>query len=100
MKPGHNLGTMRSLFSATAKSTTVLSPEVEQQDSLGPSGPHIRCPHCGWSPRKGDFWSCSCGHEWNTFDTGGVCPACLCQWTETQCLSCHRWSPHSDWYVQ
>jgi hypothetical protein len=18
-------------------------------------------------------WSCSCGHEWNTFDTGGVC---------------------------
>lgn len=25
-------------------------------------------------------------------------PACLHQWTETQCLRCHRWSPHSDWY--
>jgi hypothetical protein len=27
----------------------------------------------------------TCGHEWNTFDTGGVCPACVHQWTETQC---------------
>jgi hypothetical protein len=38
--------------------------------------------------------------EWNTFDTGGVCPACLHQWIETQCLSCSRWSPHSRWYSQ
>ena len=36
--------------------------------------------------------------EGNTFDTRGVCPACLHQWTETQCLSCSRWSPHSGWY--
>ena len=54
---------------------------------------------CGWSPHKEDIWTCSCGHEWNTFDTGGVCPACLQQWTETQCLSCSRWSAHSDWYA-
>jgi hypothetical protein len=40
------------------------------------------------------------GHVWNTFDTGGVCPACLHQWTETQCLSCKRWSPRSEWYAQ
>ena len=36
--------------------------------------------------------------EWNTCDTGGVCPACLQRWTETQRLSCARWSAHSDWY--
>jgi hypothetical protein len=34
-----------------------------------------------------------------TFDSGCVCPACLHQWTETQCLSCSRWSSHSDWYA-
>ena len=38
-------------------------------------GPRIRCPLCAWSPGKEDRWFCICGHEWNTFDTGGVCPA-------------------------
>lgn len=70
------------------------------EEQLGPSGPRIRCPLCGWSPAQSDLWSCTCGHSWNTFDTGGVCPACLYQWTETQCLRCHKWSPHSDWYEQ
>jgi hypothetical protein len=27
-------------------------------------------------------------------------PTCLHQWTSTRCLSCARWSPHSDWYGQ
>jgi hypothetical protein len=80
----------------SGKSSAVLDRELEEGKS--PSPPRIRCPLCGWSPRKEDRWFCACGFEWNTFDTGGVCPACLHQWTETQCLSCARWSPHSDWY--
>lgn len=63
------------------------------------SGPRIRCPLCGWKPGKPDRWLCSwCGYWWNTFDTGAICPSCLYRWTRTQCLACHRWSPHSDWY--
>jgi len=72
--------------------------EPDQERDLDPSDPHIHCPLCGWSPRKEDEWFCTCGCEWNTFDTGGVCPACLHQWTDTQCLSCARWSLHSQWY--
>src|SRR5947209_19324621 len=76
--------------------SVVLDRELDQEKSRDPSGRRIRCPLCGWSPRKDDRWSCSCGHAWNTFDTGGVCPACLHQWTSTQCLSRAGWSPHSD----
>jgi hypothetical protein len=74
--------------------------ETEERDEkqIGPVSPRIRCPLCGWTPRAHDRWRCSCGHHWNTFDTGGVCPACLRQWTEACCLRCHKWSPHSDWY--
>jgi len=71
---------------------------VEKQEERGVKGPRIRCPLCGWKPHPSDLWSCSCGQEWHTFDTGGVCPECLTQWAETQCLSCHAWSAHSDWY--
>jgi hypothetical protein len=75
--------------------------ELEEDKTPGASeAPRIRYTLCGWSPRKEDKWFCTCGNEWNTFDTGGVCPACLHQWTETQCLSCSRWSPYSDWYAE
>jgi sodium/hydrogen exchanger family protein len=30
----------------------VLDREPDQEKSLGPSGPRIRCPLCGWSPRE------------------------------------------------
>jgi hypothetical protein len=72
--------------------------DVGSEERVGPSGPRIRCPKCGWTPRREDRWDCDCGHSWNTFDTGGVCPGCMQQWKETQCLSCHQWSPHSEWY--
>jgi hypothetical protein len=79
--------------------TIVATDSLTESDipiSTGHGG--IRCPLCRWAPREGDLWMCSCGYAWNTFDTGGVCPACLRQWTETQCPVCGGWSAHSDWY--
>jgi len=63
-------------------------------------GPRIRCPRCGWEPERDSRWSCSCLHSWNTFDTEGRCPSCGRKWAETQCLRCHQWSPHREWYVE
>jgi hypothetical protein len=77
-----------------------LDTETGEDESLDTSGPRIRCPLCGWSPNRNSRWRCNCGHVWNTFDTGGVCPGCLYQWTVTACLACGRWSAHSDWYTQ
>ncbi len=78
----------------------VIEPEVynEERDDASTFG--IRCPLCSWHPNKHSRWHCKCGYWWNTFDTGGVCPQCLYQWTITQCLVCHQWSAHSDWYEQ
>lgn len=58
----------------------------------------IYCPKCTWEPRAESRWMCRCGHAWNTFDTHGRCPACGYVWRDTQCLACHQWSPHADWY--
>ena len=71
--------------------------EIRDANSGG-DGNCIRCPVCGWTPAAEDRWMCQCGHLWNTFDTGGVCPSCLLKWAFTCCLACHLWSPHSDWY--
>ena len=85
-----------SMCTLSHDQSVVLDRDLDQEKNLGPSGPRIRCPLCGWSPREEDKWFCTCGHEWNTFDTGTVCPACTLQWNETQCLSCRGWSPHSE----
>jgi predicted amidophosphoribosyltransferase len=60
----------------------------------------IMCPRCSWRPGPQSRWVCrpACGHSWNTFDTGGICPACGLAWQQTSCPSCGRWSPHADWY--
>ena len=58
----------------------------------------IYCPKCHWEPPAKARWSCTCGHAWNTFDTQGRCPGCGKVWRQTQCLACHEWSPHFDWY--
>jgi len=75
--------------------------EVLRGAALPPRRPRIRCPRCAWQPRRSDQWVCrrGCHHVWNTFETGGRCPRCGYQWTVTACLSCHRLSPHLDWYA-
>jgi hypothetical protein len=70
------------------------------EPGLRRGGPRIRCPRCTWEPGRDDQWICLCGHVWNTFDTGGVCPACRRQWEHTQCLRCQEWSRHQDWYAR
>lgn len=47
-----------------------LGRELEKEKKPSASElPRIRCRLCGWSPRKEDKWFCTCGNEWNTFDT-------------------------------
>jgi hypothetical protein len=75
-------------------------PDLEEDLDEGDGRRRIRCPRCGWEPGREDLWMCTCLHAWNTFDTGGVCPACDRRWTETQCRRCHAWSPHRDWYEE
>lgn len=60
----------------------------------------IRCPRCRWRPGPEARWQCSppCNTVWHTFWTRGLCPGCGKQWEVTQCLACHRHSPHQQWY--
>ena len=38
--------------------------ELEEDKKPSESEPtRIRCPLCGWSPRKEDKWFCECGNE-------------------------------------
>ena len=67
-----------------------------------PADIKIECPKCAWEPDGGAYWSCTCGHVWNTFATAGRCPSCNKQWKHTQCIrhqgGCNEFSPHLDWY--
>ena len=68
--------------------------DVLEKDHVGHG--RIRCPQCGWKPRRGERWQCTCGCIWNTFDTRGTCPRCSHQWRDTQCNACGQWSPRED----
>lgn len=62
---------------------------------------YIACPKCDWRPAPEHKWQCTCGHQWHTFDTHGVCPACGKVWAETRCAlpgGCGAWSDHEEWY--
>jgi len=67
---------------------------------LGPEIPGVLCPKCIWRPRAKNRWRCKCGHQWNTFDTRGLCPGCGYQWEITVCPECGEISPHKDWYLK
>ena len=58
----------------------------------------IYCPKCCWRPQALSRWSCHCGHAWNLFDTGGICPRCGLVSTDTACPKCEARSAHGDWY--
>jgi hypothetical protein len=64
---------------------------------------YIACPKCDWRHDGLTHWTCTCGHEWDTFATHGVCPNCGKVWTMTRCVGagyggCSQWSDHEDWY--
>jgi len=60
----------------------------------------IKCPKCSWKPKPiENSWICTCKHVWNTFETAGQCPKCNKIWQDTQCLQCHQWSPHIEFYT-
>jgi hypothetical protein len=90
------LGGTQAIFRPPARR----APRVQREPMRSPDGASIRCPQCEWMPSLEDRWGCKCGHIWNTFSTGGVCPGCQFQWKITMCWSCGEVSPHADWYVR
>ena len=89
---------MPALHAKKATPSRHLTPKTRDDAGTRTRRPRIRCPHCAWEPRKSDRWACGCLHEWHTFDTGGVCPACGRLWVKTQCLKCLEWALHIEWY--
>jgi hypothetical protein len=92
------LGGLTTQFPWNPSSQRMVAP-AELDEIFGAVLTGIRCPQCEWTPRANTFWSCKCGHHWNTFDTRGLCPECGYQWEITGCLQCGAVSPHLEWYV-
>ncbi|MDF1696386.1 MAG: hypothetical protein P1U56_11160 [Saprospiraceae bacterium] len=58
----------------------------------------LKCPSCEWVPNGESLWSCTCQHNWDTFQTKGKCPSCEIQWADTYCPVCGQTHKHEDWY--
>ena len=64
-----------------------------------PRHAEFRCPACGKSPVKGNFWRCSCGTAFDTFETGFACPQCGQGFQSTMCGDCRQRSNPASWRV-
>jgi Zn-dependent protease len=63
-----------------------------------PQRPGFACPSCKTAPPLGPFWKCNqCGEQFDTFQTGGVCPECSTRFETTTCLHCRVSSPIAEW---
>lgn len=58
------------------------------------------CPSCRTAPPIGAIWRCNkCATQFDTFQTGGVCPQCAATFEKTTCLDCRQSNPIADWQV-
>jgi Zn-dependent protease len=58
------------------------------------------CPSCRTAPPMGAYWQCGqCGQPFDTFQTRGVCPHCVAQFSDMACLDCGELHPLSEWVV-
>jgi hypothetical protein len=62
----------------------------------------VCCPSCNWKPDNKAHWKCTCGTQWNAFESLGKCPTCSKQWAYTQCVEevggCNHFAPIEEWY--
>src|SRR5580704_8700008 len=58
------------------------------------------CPSCRTAPPIGPIWRCNkCQAQFDTFQTGGVCPQCSERFDKTTCLDCRQSNPIAAWQV-
>ncbi|MBU4199805.1 MAG: site-2 protease family protein [Verrucomicrobia bacterium] len=56
------------------------------------------CPTCGAAPLIGAYWRCGqCRTQFDTFETGTVCPHCGAGFDMTRCPDCGAQHPMNTW---
>lgn len=56
------------------------------------------CPDCGAKPPVGPLWKCAqCSRNFDTFESGAVCPHCGSQFPNTMCGECQKMHPIGEW---
>jgi Zn-dependent protease len=78
---------MRGFNHSRALSAALSVPKHEQ----------YHCPSCKQSPPAVPLWKCACGTQYDTFATGGACPACGRAFPATQCPRCGEAYPFALW---